>query len=221
MSNHEYDYLIKIIICGDSSVGRSLMMTRYVDQKNKLNDQTMFEFAIKYVDRNKKLYKLQMWDFNGKAPPRVAGLGFASQPTQGFYRGAHGCLLIYDVTNIKSFDNIKSSYENIKKMCGEEIIIVLVGNKSDLKDQRKVSFEQGKELAAQLNVNFVETSVLQNINIDQCFLHIIDRYSQFEFLQRKQIAPLPTYIEQNNDIGKNNNDNRHRYQFCGCSCIIL
>ena len=89
--------------------------------------------------------------------------------TSSYYKGSHGCFIVYDITNQSSFDNVEKWYEHVQKEAGKDISIILVGNKSDLENERKVSKEKGEDLAKNLNCPFFETSAFSGINISQIF----------------------------------------------------
>lgn len=193
---HLYDYMFKIIIVGESAVGKSNMLLRYTKKafQQRLEMTVGVEFDIKFVNRNEKIFKLQIWD--------TAGQEVFRSITQSYYKHAVGCILMYDITCRESFNNMDRWFDDIKKRCDISTIIVLVGNKTDLENRREVSFDEGKELAEKYNVEFFETSVLKSQQINDCFNHIIDT-------AYKNIASDPEFNEVTNDanvIDINKND---------------
>lgn len=170
MSKPSYDYLFKILLIGDSSVGKSSILLRYTDDAftTSFISTIGIDFKIKIVTYNDKKIKLQIWDTAGQE--RFRGI------THAYYKAAMAILLVYDVSDLRSFQNVNNWMQNIKMHAPENAIVTLVGNKCD-KDknyERVVTYEMGQTLADKLNVKFVETSAKKNINIDKAFGGIID-----------------------------------------------
>ena len=167
-----YDYVLKFIIIGDSSVGKSNIMSRFTNSRYQcLHDMTIgVEFASKIVSESNINYKLQIWDTSGQeAYKSTAKL---------YYRGAIGCLIVYDVTDRRSFEEVMTWLNDIRNLSDPQIVIALVGNKLDIRDDRKVSSEEGREFADTNGLIFFETSAKTGYNIENCFteiLHIIGK----------------------------------------------
>jgi small GTP-binding protein len=165
----EYDVLIKIIVVGDSSVGKSCLLLRYAE--NSFNDTHCatigVDFKLKTEVINGKTAKIQIWDTAGQERFRSI--------TSSYYRGAHGVLLVYDVTNEKSFENVATWYRDIKASAQDSLSIILVGNKSDLEAKRVVSTARGKELAKEWGIEFFEVSAKDNVNVDNAFHSIAEK----------------------------------------------
>ena len=158
-----YEQLYKIIIIGNSGVGKSNILGRYL--KNEFKEDTKstvgVEFGSKKVKVNGINIKLQVWDTAGEERYRSI--------TSAYYKGSKGCFIVYDITSTQSFNDIEKWYDEIVKITDKNISIILVGNKCDLENQRKVSVEMGKNKAKNLNCPFYETSALNNTNIDNVF----------------------------------------------------
>jgi small GTP-binding protein len=167
-----YDYMLKIIIVGESSVGKSNISLRFTEKRFEANHQLTIgvEFGTKIISRNNKIYKLQIWDTAGQEAFRAV--------TTTFYRGTIGCILVYDTTDKETFEKIQSWYDDLKKSCDPNITIILVGNKSDLESRREVSIDEGKDFADKNNMLFIETSAKSGINVDKCFYDMTDDISQ-------------------------------------------
>ena len=158
-----YELLYKIIIIGDAAVGKSNILTRYIKNEFCQNQKSTVgvELGIKFIKIKGVNAKIQIWDTAGQERYRAI--------TSSYYKGSHGCFIVYDITNQSSFDNVEKWYEHVQKEAGKDISIILVGNKSDLENERKVSKEKGEDLAKNLNCPFCETSAFSGINISQIF----------------------------------------------------
>jgi Ras-related protein Rab-1A len=113
------------------------------------------------LELEQKIIKLQIWDTAGQERFRTI--------TSSYYRGAHGIIVVYDVTDLESFNNVKQWLHEIDRYASENVNKLLVGNKSDLVDKRKISYEQGKELAESINIDFIETSAKESTNVEYAF----------------------------------------------------
>jgi small GTP-binding protein len=159
----KYDLMFKILILGDSGVGKSSLFLRYT--KNEFNADMRstigVEFGLKFLKIEDFQLKIQIWDTAGQERYRAI--------TSSYYKGSHGCFIVYDITNEASFENVEKWYEHVQKEAGKDISIILVGNKCDLENERKVSKEKGQDKAKNLNCAFFETSALSGINIAEIF----------------------------------------------------
>jgi len=120
------------------------------------------DFKIRTVELDGKTIKLQIWDTAGQERFRTI--------TSSDYRGAHGIIVVYDVTDVDSFNNVKQWLHEIDRYASENVNKLLVGNKSDLMSKRAVTFEQGKEFADSLGIEFVETSAKNSTNVEKAFM---------------------------------------------------
>ena len=162
MSNHKYDYLYKLLIIGESGVGKTCLLLRFTEDSFTANHLTTIgiDFKIKLINLENKLIKLQIWDTAGQERFRTI--------TKTYYKGAHGIILTYDVTDQNSFKNIRNWIKQIEANAQTNVCKVLVGNKCD-KDDRKVSYEEGQKLAEANNMPFYETSAKTNQNVNEVF----------------------------------------------------
>ena len=167
----EYDYLFKILLVGDSGVGKSSLLFRYSDQAFIQNHIPTIgvDFKIRTIVMEGKTIKVQIWDTAGQERFKAI--------SQTFYKGAHGIFLVYDVTNSDSFYNISKWNEDVEKYGTEDVKRVIVGNKSDLFN-KMVDFDSGQKVSDALGVPFVETSAKQNCNVDQAFLTMVKGIKQ-------------------------------------------
>ena len=158
-----YDYLLKYIIIGDSAVGKSNLLLRFAQNDFKYEYQLTIgvEFGAKNIEINKRRYRLQIWDTAGQENYRSI--------TRAYYKNSVCAILVYDITNRDSFEHISNWIEDCLSQSPKTVFMVLVGNKSDLNEQRKVSFEEGQQMAKNNNMMFFETSAKSGANVDKIF----------------------------------------------------
>ena len=156
-------YVVKIIIIGNQSVGKTNIVTRYV--KGEFSEDYMITIGMDFLTCNlksdDKIFKLRLWDTAGSEKFRSI--------TKGYYSNTCCALIVYDITNQNSFDSVKKWIEDVKNYADKDTHLVLVGNKIDLKDQRKISKEDGQNLATQNGMDFYESSALTGENINNIF----------------------------------------------------
>ena len=151
-NNQEYDYLFKLLLIGNSSVGKSSLLVRFVDDiwEENFVPTIGVDFKLKTLDVNGKKVKLQIWD--------TAGQERFKNITASYYRGGNGVLVVYDITDRDSFTNLTSWLIEIEKNANKNVFKLLIGNKNDLESERKVTTEEGKEFADSNGMKFIETS---------------------------------------------------------------
>jgi len=164
MSSIEYDYLFKLLLIGDSSVGKSCLLLRFADDSyvDTYISTIGVDFKIRTVELDGKTVKLQIWDTAGQERFRTI--------TSSYYRGAHGIIIVYDVTDMESFNNIKQWLSEIDRYASDSVCKLLVGNKCDLVDNKVVDTEKAKAFADSLGIPFIETSAKESINVEEAFL---------------------------------------------------
>merc|ERR1712176_1356034 len=162
--NPEYDYLFKLLLIGDSGVGKSCLLLRYVDEtyQESYISTIGVDFKIKTIELDGKVIKLQIWDTAGQERFRTI--------TSSYYRGAHGIIVVYDVTDQESFNNVKVWLQEIDRYANENVNKLLVGNKSDLTSKKVVDYETAKAFADELGIPFLETSAKSAANVEQSFM---------------------------------------------------
>ena len=166
MSSHKYDYLFKILIIGESEVGKKDFLLRFMDDSftaDHLEDIGV-DFKIKIINFQNKLVKLQLWDTAGEERFRTI--------TKTYYKGAHGIILMYDVTDQNSFKNIRNWIKQIEANADKSAKRVLVGHKCD-EPGRVVSEEEGKKLAEEYNMVLFESSARTNTNVSEVFYYLV------------------------------------------------
>ncbi|XP_024990351.1 ras-related protein RABD2a-like [Cynara cardunculus var. scolymus] len=162
--NPEYDYLFKLLLIGDSGVGKSCLLLRFADDSylDSYISTIGVDFKIRTVDQDGKTIKLQIWDTAGQERFRTI--------TSSYYRGAHGIIIVYDVTDLESFNNVKQWLSEIDRYASDNVNKLLVGNKCDLAESRVVSFDTAKEFADEIGIPFMETSAKDATNVEQAFM---------------------------------------------------
>jgi small GTP-binding protein len=161
-----YDYLFKLLLIGDSGVGKTCVLFRFSeDAFNSTFISTIgIDFKIRTIDLDGKKIKLQIWDTAGQERFRTI--------TTAYYRGAMGIMLVYDITNEKSFDNIRNWIRNIEEHAAADVEKMVLGNKCDMNDKRQVACDRGEGLAREYNVKFMETSAKTSINVEEAFISL-------------------------------------------------
>lgn len=162
-STAEHDYFFKILLIGDSGVGKSCLLLRFADDSwTDTHISTIgVDFKIKTLTIDGKTIKLQIWDTAGQERFRTI--------TSSYYRGAQGIILVYDCTDMESFQNVKQWMGEIDRYACENVNKLLVGNKTDLVDEKVVETSVAKEFADSMDIPFIETSAKNATNVEQCF----------------------------------------------------
>ncbi len=158
-----YDYLLKYIIIGDAAVGKSNLLLRFAQNDFKTEYQLTIgvEFGAKNIEINNKKLRLQIWDTAGQENYRSI--------TRAYYKNSVCAVLVYDISNRETFEHISNWIEDCIAQSPKTVFMVLVGNKSDLNQNRKVTFEEGQEMAKNNNLMFFETSAKTGENVDKIF----------------------------------------------------
>jgi Ras-related protein Rab-2A len=158
-----YNYLFKFILIGDTMVGKTCILNRFITDKYLENQDITIgvEFGSKHIKIDEIKIKLQIWD--------TAGQECYTSITRSYYRGAAGCLLVFDLGKPETFNNIKKWLEEVKRVGNSNMVITLIGNKSDA--HRKISYSKALNLAKELKLNYIETSAFSSNNIDIAFFH--------------------------------------------------
>ncbi|KAL0124618.1 hypothetical protein PUN28_006460 [Cardiocondyla obscurior] len=221
MAKKTYDLLFKLLLIGDSGVGKTCILFRFSDDafSTTFISTIGIDFKIKTVELRGKKIKLQIWD--------TAGQERFHTITTSYYRGAMGIMLVYDITNEKTFENIVKWLRNIDEHANEDVEKMILGNKSDMEEKRVVSTEKGEAIAREHGIRFMETSAKANINIDRAFSELAEAILDKTHGKEPQDAPdrvtvdrrvertffkLYLYINVNNFI-------KLRTQFYICNCI--
>ncbi|EJD46220.1 ras-domain-containing protein [Auricularia subglabra TFB-10046 SS5] len=163
-----HDYLFKTVIVGDSGVGKTNMLSRFTRNEFSIDSKSTIgvDFATKYINVDNKVVKAQLWDTAGQDRYRAI--------TAAYYRGAVGALLVYDITRRGTYDNLLRWLKELRDFADTNAVIMLVGNKSDLKHIRAVSTEEAAAFSAEHGLSFLETSALDSSNVDEAFNTVVN-----------------------------------------------
>lgn len=181
------DLQIKLLMVGESAVGKTCLLRRYADDRFEQGFITTIgiDYKIKKIELQGRQVRLQMWDTAGQEKFRTI--------TISYFRGAQGIVLVYDVTERKSFDRVIHWMEQIEENADKDVDKILVGNKCDLADERVVSTKEGQELAAQFGVPFIETSAKEGVGCTECFENIasvvFERVQKNPRIKKRTIDP--------------------------------
>jgi Ras-related protein Rab-11A len=188
MANDEYDFLFKVVLIGDSGVGKSNLLSRFTRNEFNLDSKSTIgvEFATRSIQIDNKTIKAQIWDTAGQERYRAI--------TSAYYRGAVGALLVYDISKSLSFENVTRWLKELRDHADSNIVIMLVGNKTDQRHLRAVPTEDGKNFASENGLSFIETSALEATNVDLAFQNILT--SIYQIVSSKSLA------EDGADVGK-------------------
>ncbi|KAI9533261.1 Ras- protein Rab-13 [Dissostichus eleginoides] len=187
----KYDLLYKLLLIGDSGVGKTCLIIRFAeDNFNSTYISTIgIDFKVKTIEVEGKKVKLQVWDTAGQERFKTI--------TTAYYRGAMGIVLVYDITDEKSFENIQNWMKSITENASAGVSRMLLGNKCDIEAKRKVSRETGEKLAKDHGIRFFETSAKSSINVDESFLALA-----LDILQKSSKKQSPTGREQQEAVAR-------------------
>jgi len=176
----EYDYLFKVVLIGDSGVGKSNLLSRFTRNEFNLESKSTIgvEFATRSIQVDGKTIKAQIWDTAGQERYRAI--------TSAYYRGAVGALLVYDIAKHLTYENVERWLRELRDHADANIVIMLVGNKSDLRHLRAVPTDEAKAFAEKNNLSFIETSALDSTNVETAFHNILTEI--YRIVSQKQIT---------------------------------
>ena len=200
------DYKLKVVIVGDSGVGKSNLIKRFTTNEFNVNSKATVgvEFLSKSYKINDKIFKIEMWD--------TAGQERYKSITSAYYKGAKGALLVYDTTSAQSFENVGKWLSEIKEKTNKDIRLILVGNKIDLKDSKAVSTEQALAKAKEWDIPLMETSAKDATNVKEAF-HYLLREMYCEMNKTLQIVENKN-LENNNGVQLAVNEQKKKKGCC-------
>ncbi|EAL47212.1 Rab family GTPase [Entamoeba histolytica HM-1:IMSS-B] len=169
MSVDDYDYLYKVVMIGDSGVGKSNLLLRFTrDEFDPEKKSTIgVEFSSKQIRYNDETVRTQIWDTAGQERYRAI--------TNAYYRGALGAILVYDVTKKSSFESLDRWLSELRDNADKKVVEMIVGNKCDLEQMREVSIKEGEDMAKKIGAFFFETSAFDGKNVETAFMAIIQK----------------------------------------------
>lgn len=163
MDSRSFDYLYKILLIGDSSVGKTSVLLRYIDGNFDPESRSTIgvDFKVATLDIGGKNVKLQLWDTAGQETFRTI--------VSSYYRGAHGVIFVYDITAENTFNSVERWLSEATANLRQKVPMLLIANKVDLQDQRQIATERGAKFAEEHDMEFLEGSALLNTNIREAF----------------------------------------------------
>jgi len=192
--NSEYDYLFKLLLIGDSGVGKSCLLLRFADDTytESYISTIGVDFKIRTIELEGKTIKLQIWDTAGQERFRTI--------TSSYYRGAHGIIVVFDVTDQESFNNVKQWLHEIDRYACQNVKKLLVGNKCDLASKRAVPTEQAQEFADSLGIQYLETSAKNSTNVEKAFTTMAGQIRKWMQTQPTPAAQTKVNISKGQQI---------------------
>lgn len=191
---YDYEYLFKIVLIGDSSVGKTNLLSRFT--RNEFNPDSKatigVEFATRTLDVDGTKVKTQIWDTAGQERYRAI--------TTAYYRGAVGALVVYDITKADTYDSVSRWLKEMEENADDNIVIALVGNKSDLDHMRQVPTEEAQNFATEHNLLFTETSAFNSDKVDFTFKQLVQNIH--EMVSKKKFDIEGDSSQGNNLNGK-------------------
>ncbi|KAL9663812.1 hypothetical protein QQ045_019203 [Rhodiola kirilowii] len=206
----DYDYLFKVVLIGDSGVGKSNLLSRFSRNQFSLESKSTIgvEFATRSIQVDEKILKAQIWDTAGQERYRAI--------TSAYYRGAVGALLVYDITRHITFENIERWLSELRGHTDSHIVIMLVGNKADLRHLRAVSVEDATAFAQKEGIFFMETSALESLNVENAFTEVLTQI--YRVVSRNSLDPGedPIGLPKGQTINVGTKDNVSEVKKVGC-----
>jgi len=201
----DYDYLFKLVLIGDSGVGKSCLLLRFADDSftDSYISTIGVDFRFRTVNIDMKTVKLQIWDTAGQERFRTI--------TSAYYRGAHGIIMVYDVTNYESFEHVEEWLNEVNRHASESTLKLLVGNKADLMEDKKVKADEAEKFAETLGISFLETSAKNATNVEAAFLTMAK-----QLIQAKELIGVTKAPSTGNVVITNGGNDKKK----GCCSII-
>nr|POF15762.1 ras-related protein raba1f [Quercus suber] len=199
-ADDDYDYLFKVVLIGDSGVGKSNLLSRFTKNEFSLESKSTIgvEFATRSIRVDEKVVKAQIWDTAGQERYRAI--------TSAYYRGAVGALLVYDVTRHVTFENVERWLKELRDHTDANIVIMLVGNKADLRHLRAVATEDAKAFAERENTFFMETSALESMNVENAFTEVLTQIYHVVSRKALEVGDDPAALPKGETINVGTKD---------------
>ncbi|KAG4166682.1 hypothetical protein ERO13_A13G147900v2 [Gossypium hirsutum] len=192
-ADDDYDYLFKVVLIGDSGVGKSNLLSRFTRNEFSLESKSTIgvEFATRSIRVDDKVVKAQIWDTAGQERYRAI--------TSAYYRGAVGALLVYDVTRHVTFENVERWLKELRGHTDSNIVIMLVGNKADLE-----------------NTFFMETSALESMNVETAFTEVLTQIHHVVSRKALEVGDDPAALPKGRTINVGSKDDVSAVKNAGC-----
>ncbi|KAH7544908.1 hypothetical protein FEM48_Zijuj01G0035800 [Ziziphus jujuba var. spinosa] len=251
-ADDDYDYLFKVVLIGDSGVGKSNLLSRFTRNEFSLESKSTIgvEFATRSIRVDDKVVKAQIWDTAGQervliilhmdrrttfsvwffvlrvfvdpfdyvndGKKKKMELFKYRAITSAYYRGAVGALLVYDVTRHVTFENVERWLKELRDHTDANIVIMLVGNKADLRHLRAVSTEDAKSFAERENTFFMETSALESLNVEDAFTEVLTQIYRVVSRKALDIGEDPAALPKGQTINVGTKDDVSAVKKVGC-----
>ncbi|TYH35335.1 hypothetical protein ES332_D13G186400v1 [Gossypium tomentosum] len=209
-ADDDYDFLFKVVLIGDSGVGKSNLLSRFTRNEFSLESKSTIgvEFATRSIRVDDKVVKAQIWDTAGQERYRAI--------TSAYYRGAVGALLVYDVTRHVTFENVERWLKELRGHTDSNIVIMLVGNKADLRHLRAVSTDDAKAFAERENTFFMETSALESMNVENAFTEVVTQIHHVVSRKALEVGDDPAALPKGRTINVGRKDDVSAVKNAGC-----
>ncbi|CAL9101135.1 unnamed protein product [Musa textilis] len=209
-ADEDYDYLFKVVLIGDSGVGKTNLLSRFA--RNEFSSESKstigVEFATRTIRVDEKLVKAQIWDTAGQERYRAI--------TSAYYRGAAGALVVYDVTRHITFENVERWLKELRNHTDGNIVIMLLGNKADLRHIRAVSVEDAQAFAQQEKAFFMETSALESMNVETAFTEVLTQIYHVVSKKMLDVGDDPSVVPKGQTINIGAEDDVQASKKTGC-----
>ncbi|CAH9130430.1 unnamed protein product [Cuscuta epithymum] len=208
--DEDYDYLFKVVLIGDSGVGKSNLLSRFTRNEFSQDSKSTIgvEFATRTIKVDDKIIKAQIWDTAGQERYRAI--------TSAYYRGAVGALLVYDITRRVTFESMERWLNELRDHTDKNIIVMLVGNKADLRHLRAVTTDDSKVFAEKENTFFMETSALESINVENAFTEVLSQIYRVASRRALDGSNNPANLPKGQTINIGGNDDVSSIKTSGC-----
>nr|XP_043621097.1 ras-related protein RABA1f-like [Erigeron canadensis] len=209
-ADDDYDYLYKVVLIGDSGVGKSNLLSRFSKNEFSLDSKSTIgvEFATRSIRVEDKIIKGQIWDTAGQERYRAI--------TSAYYRGTVGALIVYDMTRKVTFENVERWLSELRDHTDQHIVVMLVGNKADLGHLRAVSTDEAKAFSEREDIFFMETSALEALNVEKAFTEVLTQI--YHVLSRKSLGMGndPAHLPKGQTINIGGKDDVSAVKKAGC-----
>ncbi|KZV40513.1 hypothetical protein F511_40145 [Dorcoceras hygrometricum] len=209
-ADDDYDYLFKVVLIGDSGVGKTNLLSRFSRNEFSQSSKSTIgvEFATRSIQVDDKVVKAQIWDTAGQERYRAI--------TSAYYRGAVGALIVYDVTRHVTFENVERWLKELRGHTDMNIVIMLVGNKADLRHLRAVAVEDAKSFAEREKIFFMETSALEALNVENAFTEVLTQIYHVVSRKDLEIGDDPAALPKGQTINLGTKDDVSAVKKSGC-----